>query len=161
MHLDSHPARRTTIALAVAVAAAALLTFSACAAPVSPTPTGDGTVSDAGGSDAGSSDAGGAGGDAFEAVMPADFPDDILMPDGELISASGSSGRWVVVTSIDLLDQVTAAINAHVTSYGYTIDQHIEDDEQPSWSLSNDDYELMIDVRSGDPLTLTYVVDER
>lgn len=149
---------------AAAFAAVAALTVAGCA-------SGDGSAPEpadtsaqtqapaAPGGDGSSGDDGTSSGDA--PVVPADFPEDfVLVPDAELLSASGGSGTWTLVKSIDLVDQASAAVTFNERSFSFTVDEFVDGDE-PSWVISNDTYIVSIDVVAGDPYTMTFRVDER
>lgn len=142
--------------VAFALVATATLTVAGCASPTAPTQSDGGSSVEAPAEESGTDSGSGAG-----AAMPADFPQDILIPDGELASGDGSGGSWVIVKEIQLVDQASVAADANVKSYGFTIDEFVDDGENSSWSLSNDRYDLLMELRPGSPITMTVTVDVR
>lgn len=140
------------LVVALALVATATLTVSGCASsPLPPQPEG-GSSAAAPESESGTD---------VDAVMPADFPQDILIPDGELVAGDGSGGSWVIVKEIQLVDQASVAADANVKSYGFTLDEFVDDGESSSWSLSNDRYDVLMELRPGSPITMTVTVDVR
>ena len=156
--LTSTPTQRR-LPLAIALVAAASLALVGCTAPAAPPPSSDGSTATLSG-DEGEVDAV-EGGDSYDPAMPDDFPQDIFVPDGQMVSGSGSAGKWVVVKTIHEVDQARVAVDSNVKSYGFTIDDFVDDGEYSSWSISNDKYDVLVDLRPGDPIVVTYVVEER
>ncbi len=148
--------RRATLALVLAAGAA--LTVTGCAAGEPTESTAEVVEPDASVTEEGDE---ASEGESGEASMPDDFPQDLFLPDGELVSAVGSDGSWVIVRTIQLVDQARVAVESNVTSYGFTIDEHVDDGEYSSWTISNDKYDVLVDLRPGSPVTVTYVVDVR
>lgn len=152
-------ALRRRAALALALTATAALTLAGCAAgPVADT-SGDAPQSDAAAET--TTDDEGSAGSSYVPKMPDDFPEDLFVPDGRLVSGVGSVDSWVVVRVIEHVDQARVAVDWNVKSYNFTIDEHIDDGEYSSWNISNDKYDVLVDLRPGSPITLTYIVDAR
>jgi len=153
MDLEPPPFVRR-ITLAACVAASAVLLVAGCSAPASPEadePAGATSESPAGAEADG--DAGG------EPQLPADFPENVFITDGELLAASGGSTRWAIEKSLALVEQVRVAVDGNVTSYGFTIDEFVDGDA-PSWRISNDSYVVAIDV-ADDQSSVSYVIEAR
>lgn len=135
-----------------ALVAAAALSVSGCSAadPAPPTSADSSAETPA---ESGEVDAG-------EPTLPADFPEDIFVPDGELLSAEGDASGWRIVKAIQHADQARVAMDWNEKSYNFTIDEFVDGDS-PSWRMSNDEYELTADVVDGDPVQATFVIVKR
>lgn len=93
-------------------------------------------------------------------TLPADLPENIFITDGQLVSAEGSAPRWQITKTMQGIDQARVAVDANVKSYNFVIDD-FEDGDSPTWLISNDVYTVSVDVRDGDPLLVTYIIEER
>lgn len=160
------PATIRRLTIAAALAAVAALTIAGCASSdAAPAPASTSSGAEATPNDqddaADSGESNEASGDESVPVMPGDFPEDfVLVPDGELLSATGGAGSWTLVKTIQLVDQASAAVEFNERSFGFSIEEFVDGDE-PSWVISNEQYIVSISVTDGDPYTMSFQVDER
>lgn len=151
MTIDTITARRRSLN-ALMLAAAASLVLVGCSSPAT-APSTDTTTATVESESESST-----GGVSTE--LPADFPQDVFfITDGDVVAASGAAPRWELTKTVQLLDQVSAVVTFNERSYSFTIDEFVDGDS-PSWVISNDSYTMSIDVEDGDPILVTYVIEE-
>lgn len=149
------PSRYTSFVLAGTVSLVLLL--AGCSDPASDAPPNPGPNASES-TDTGSTDTGASATD--EPALPADFPQDVPLPDGALVSADGGSGSWTLTREIALIDQVTAAVSQLEKSYGFVVTEATEGPD-PRWALTSDRYDLTIAVRDGDPNLMDVTLETR
>ena len=158
MLLDLLALRRQAV-LALALTATAALTLAGCAAGPASDTSGDAQQPDSAAETSTGDE--GSDGSGDEPTLPNDFPEDLFVPDGQLVSAVGGIDGWEIVRVIDHVDQARVAVDWNVKSYNFTINEHIDDGDNSRWNISNDKYDVVVDVRPGSSLTVTYKVDAR
>ena len=105
---------------------------------------------------------GATGGDvSLGGELPADFPDSVVLIDGEIGFAGGAGGTggesWVVIVSSSAADPVADAA-AKLEGAGFTEDTTLSGDTASAVVYSNGEYIVLL---AGDGETVTYTVTQQ